>query len=214
MSNANIKPVEVFEIAVQFTHIAVNSPYNNAEVAIRWESGLKPRFVIRRERFSFVIDDVELNTHDTDAAGFVIELRAARLAVKNGKNETRVLVRRGKLYSEAETVVLKSFKGNHDKAEACVSEAVSFLIDFLTTGNETALLVMSDYLTEKLGERMAIATGGVLADVVSAAKQLEAQRAEYERRKEANARLTYAQRARTAARRNRGLYAPQGRYGR
>lgn len=195
----------VFEVTVQYTSIAANSPYGTREAAIRCETGLKPRFVHRAERFSFVIDDVEMSAFDQTAGGYVVNLRAARLAIKNGSRETRVIVRQGKLYQEAETVALVSFKGEHKITENTGSDAVSFLIQYLTTGDETALLVLSDYLVEKLGERMAIANAGVAADLVEAAQMLQAQRDEHERRKQRNATSTYAARRARAARKPRGL---------
>lgn len=162
--------VKVYEVAVSFTHAAQTGPYNNCEIAIRCETGLKPQFVIRRERFSFVSDDVEMNSHNTTAAEFVATVRAARFSAKIDKSRPVTLsIRSGQLYGTTEAVVLEMLAGTVRKAGESTSDAATFLADYLATGNETALLVLSDYLAEKFGERMAIATAGTLADVRPAA---------------------------------------------
>ncbi len=178
--------VKVFEIKVTFTHFAQNTQYNACETGIRCETGLKPHFVHRRERFSFMIDDVEMTSVVNTAAGFVNDLRAARLAAKLGKTVTVEIVS-GDLYGTIdEKVLTHNAVGFVWNTNDCKSDAAKFIATYIATGDETALLVLSDYLEEKSLPPIAVA--GVLADVVARDATIEAQRKANEAEAEAAAR--------------------------
>lgn len=172
-ATATLKPVKVFEITVTYQNVTVNTHYNGCEIAIRCETGLKARFVSRRERFSFMIDDVEVNSFDTTAACFVSELRQARMAAKLGKTVS-VEVVAGQLYSEKTEPVMTYYTTGPHFFETSQSDAAKFVAQYIATGDETALLALSDYLEERLG--LPIATAGKLADVVLAENEAAATR--------------------------------------
>jgi hypothetical protein len=188
--------VKVFEIKVTFTHFAQNTQYNKCETGIRCETGLKPHFVHRRERFSFMIDDVEMNTVVNTAAGFVNDLRAARLAAKLGKTVTVEIVS-GTLYgTESEKVMTHHAAGFVWNTNDCRSDAAKFIATYIATGDETALLALSDYLEEK--SLPAIAVAGVLADIVARDATIDAQRKANEAEALRSARAREARRNRFA----------------